>query len=71
MGRCEVCETRSGLMSCGFEDQPMLTFCKLHWVEHVERDHRDSSYAQQQCRAVKATMRRTNPTARAAKGESE
>ena len=57
MGRCEVCETtRQPLYTCGFEDQPMLSFCREHWIEHVAEAHKDSSYAQQQLRAFKATV---------------
>ena len=62
MSRCEVCEVSSTvktLYTCVFEDQPMLLFCREHWIEHVAEAHKDSLYAQQQLRAFKATTELT------------
>ena len=62
MARCEVCQVSGRvktLYTCAFEDQPMLSFCREHWIEHVAEAHKDSSYAQQQLRAFKATVELT------------
>lgn len=56
MNKCEVCQTPKGLLTCAFEDQPMLHFCPEDMIEHLEGAHPDSPAAQELARQLRATL---------------
>lgn len=57
MSLCEVCETPHDLLTCGYDDQPMLHFCHEDMVEHLETAHPNNHAAQQEARAIRAKLK--------------
>lgn len=59
MSRCEVCETPHDLLTCGYDDQPMLAFCHEDMVDHLETAHASNDAAQRQAQEIRAALRKS------------
>jgi hypothetical protein len=58
MNRCEVCEGRVE-KTCGYDDQPMLSFCTEDYIDHLETAHPANNGAQREAKGLRAQLKKS------------